>query len=102
MAVAYPIAIGIALVDGVLINNLFNPNGAPLLIFICVACVAFPIVLDAFACHNPQADNQCPKQVRMGILLALSGGILMGLLYFSVQRCLSPDFDRIEPGKFGP
>jgi hypothetical protein len=41
---------------------LFNPNGAPLLIFICVACVAFPIVLDAFACHNPRRTTSAPSR----------------------------------------
>lgn len=102
MAIAYPIAIGLALVEGVVVNYVAQPKGAPLLIFTGVACITLAIVLDSLAYRNVQGKASGPGRVRTGILLALGGGILMGLFYFLVQRSLSPDFYNLEPGKFGP
>jgi len=102
MAVAYPIAIGIALVEGVLVNYIAQPKGSPLLIFGGVALIMIAIILDGLAYRACQAAP--PDRVRRakGILLAVSGGILMGLFYFLVQRSVSMDFSHLEPGKFGP
>lgn len=102
MAVAYPIAIGIALVEGVLINYIAQPKGSPALIFGGVALIALAIILDALIYRNCQDKTSGPSQLRKGISLALSGGILMGLFYFLVQRSISLDFHHLTPGKFGP
>ena len=102
MAVAYPIAIGLALVEGVLINYIFQPRGNPLLIFGGVSLIMLAIILDGLAYRNCQKDTATPGQLMKGISLALSGGVLMGLFYFLVQRSLSPNFDHQAPGKFGP
>jgi len=102
MAVAFPIAIGIALVEGVLINYIAQPSGNPALIFTGVALITLAIVLDGLAYRNSQRRNNEPGQLAKGISLALSGGILMGLFYFLVQRSISPSFDHLEPGTFGP
>lgn len=102
MAVAYPVAIGIALVEGVLINYIAQPKGNPGLIFGGVALVTLAIILDGLAYRSCQDQSAGPGQVRKGLLLAISGGILMGLFYFLVQRSVSLDFTHLEPGKFGP
>lgn len=102
MAVAYPIAIGIALVEGVVINYMADPHGSPLLIFTGVACITLAIVLDALAYHSAQHGKSEPSRLRLGISLALSGGILMGLFYFLVERSISLNFHDLTPGKFGP
>lgn len=102
MAVAYPIAIGLALVEGVLINYIAQPKGAPLLIFTGVVFITLAIVLDSLVYRNCQRTTGGPSRLRLGISLALGGGILMGLFYFLVQKSLSPDFSNLEPGKFGP
>lgn len=102
MAVAYPVAIGIALVEGVLINYIAQPKGNPGLIFGGVALVTVAIILDGLAYRSCQDQSAGPGQVRKGLLLAISGGILMGLFYFLVQRSVSLDFTHLEPGKFGP
>ena len=102
MAVAYPIAIGIALVEGVLINYIAQPKGRPILIFTGVAFVLLAIILDALAYRNVQRHANEPQSLRKGISLAVAGGILMGLFYFLVQRSLSLDFEVLAPGKFGP
>jgi glucose uptake protein len=102
MAVAFPIGIGIALVEGVLINYVAQPKGDPLLIFGGVAMIMLAIVLDGLAYRACQARTAGPGETRKGILLALSGGILMGLFYFLVQRSVSTDFTHLDAGKFGP
>ena len=102
MAVAYPIAIGIALVEGVVINYIAQPSGQPLLIFTGVGLILTAIILDALAYRNVQRHANDPGQLRKGVSLALAGGILMGLFYFLVQRSLSVSFTELTPGKFGP
>lgn len=102
MAVAYPIAIGIALVEGVLVNYVAQPRGNPLLIFGGVALITIAIIFDGFAYRNCQSKTSGPAQLAKGILLAVSGGILMGLFYFLVERSVSLDFATLEPGRFGP
>ena len=102
MAVAYPIAIGIALIEGVLVNYIAEPKGSPVLIFSGVACITLAIVLDALAYRNAQGKTSEPGRLRLGISLALGGGVLMGLFYFLVQLSLSLKFDHLTSGKFGP
>lgn len=102
MAVAYPIAIGIALVEGVLINYIAQPSGQPLIIFGGVALILAAIILDGLAYRNVQRQAAEPSQLGKGIMLAVAGGILMGLFYFLVQRSLSGSFTHLTPGNFGP
>jgi glucose uptake protein len=102
MAVAFPIGIGIALVEGVIINYIAEPKGHPRLIFSGVAFITAAIVLDALAYRNQQAGEDESGQPREGVFLALAGGILMGLFYFLVQRSISAEFTSLSPGKLGP
>lgn len=102
MAVAFPIGIGIALVEGVIINYIAEPKGNPVLIFTGVALITLAIVLDALAYRNLQNDESEPGALAKGVTLALVGGILMGLFYYLVQRSLSPDYAHLDAGKFGP
>jgi len=101
MAVAFPIGIGIALVEGVIINYIAKPGGDPVLLFTGVTMITVAIVLDAMAYRRLKAESD-KSDVTKGIVLALVGGILMGLFYYIVQRSLSADFHHLEPGKFGP
>ena len=102
MAVAFPIAIGIALVEGVVINYIAQPNGNPILIFTGVAAIVLAIILDGLAYRNHQGEEAEPGELTKGISLALVGGILMGLFYYLVQRSISVDYVHLDPGKFGP
>ena len=101
MAVAFPIGIGIALVEGVIINYIANPGGNPVLLLIGVTLIAIAIMLDAMAYRRLKTEVDESEIIR-GIVLALVGGILMGLFYYLVQRSLSADFHHLERGKFGP
>jgi glucose uptake protein len=102
MAVAFPIGIGIALVEGVVINYIANPNGNPVLIFTGVTLITSAIILDALAYRNLQSDESEPGDLKKGVSLAMVGGILMGLFYYLVQRSISVDYTHLDPGKFGP
>lgn len=102
MAVAYPIGIGIALVEGVLINYIAQPKGNPTLIFTGVVLILSAIVLDALAYRNQQGKRAESGEIQKGVSLALGGGILMGLFYHLVQESISVNFNHLDPGKFGP
>ena len=102
MAVAFPIGIGIALVEGVVINYIAQPKGNPLLIFTGVAFITLAIVLDALAYRNQQGVGGEPGELAKGVSLALAGGILMGLFYYLVQRSISIDYAHLDRNKFGP
>jgi glucose uptake protein len=101
MAVAFPIGIGIALVEGVVVNYIAEPRGNPFLIFAGAVLITLAIVVDSMA-YRKLKIREGGTDLRKGILLACFGGILMGLFYYLVQRSLSGDFRNLEPGKFGP
>jgi glucose uptake protein len=104
MAVAFPIAIGLALVIGVVLNYILNPQGNPFLLFIGAFLVVVAIVVNAFAYSTylderqkaskpavtldargrPRPTREAPMALR-GILLAIGSGILMGLFYPLVE-----------------
>jgi glucose uptake protein len=102
MAVAFPIGIGIALVEGVIINYIAEPKGNPILLFTGVAMISLAILIDALAYRRLKSRDEDADELRKGILLAIVGGILMGLFYYLVQRSMSGDPTNLEPGKFGP
>lgn len=103
MAVAFPIGIGIALVEGVIVNYIVNPSGNPVTIFTGVLLIVLAIVLDAMAYGRLRRDEDGDQAgITKGVTFAITGGILMGLFYYLVQRSLSGDFTHLAPGKFGP
>jgi len=100
MSVAFPIGIGIALVEGTLINYISDPTGNPVLIFSGVAAITVAIILDAVAYRRlPQQGDKTPAK---GIMISIVGGLLMGLFFYLVQVAITPDFSQPEPGKMEP
>jgi len=100
MSVAFPIGIGIALVEGVIINYILKPQGNPVLLFIGVAGITVAIVIDALAYKKLASGQQ--KTTAKGIIISVVAGILMGLFYYLVQRGVVSDFMNPEAGKMGP
>jgi glucose uptake protein len=100
MSVAFPVGIGIALVLGVLINYVASPQGNALWLFIGVSLITVAIVLDALAYRKKASQNQ--KVPAKGILLAVSGGVLMALFYRFVASSMASNLEQPEAGYLSP
>ena len=97
LGVAFPIGVGLALVVGVIWNYFVNPQGNPLLLFAGVAMIVAAIVLDgiAYRVHSLRKRNQDPRcntsggekegKIRKGIILSVTGGVLMGMFFPLVE-----------------
>lgn len=101
MAVAFPIGIGIALVQGTIVNYIGDPKGDPLLIFIGVACVAIAIVVNALAYRRLPSQGQ--KTTGKGIAISVAAGVLMGFFFRFVAAAIAEKYGPGEDvGKLTP
>jgi glucose uptake protein len=103
MSVAFPIGIGIALVEGVIVNYIRDPKADPRLLFAGVAAVAIAIVIDAIAYGKLPRTGQ--KTLGKGIALSVVCGLLMGLFFYLVAAAMPPIArinDPSEAGKLTP
>jgi glucose uptake protein len=100
MAVAFPVGIGLALVIGVFINYIANPEGNPVVLFIGVALVVLAIIVDALA-YRKHSGGKTSATTR-GIVIAVLGGILMGFFYRFVADSMVADFASPGAGKMTP
>ena len=100
MAVAFPIGIGLALVEGTIINYINDPKGNPVLIFTGVGLIVLAIILDAVAYRR--LPKQGEKNFTKGIVISVIGGLLMGLFFYLVQKAMAADFVKPAPGKMEP
>ncbi len=101
MSVAFPVGIGIALVLGVVVNYISNPQGNPVLIFGGVALIALAIVLNARAYQKLQT-NSAAGVSRKGLILSVVSGCLMGLFYKYVAGSMVTNFNVPDAGKLTP
>jgi len=100
MAVAFPVGIGIALAQGVLVNYINNPEGNPVFLFLGVALVVVAIVLDALAYRKlPSSED---KSVAKGLIISIIAGIAMGFFYRFVVASMIPDFTNPSAGLLTP
>ena len=79
MAVAFPIAIGLALVLGVIVNYAGSQKGDPVFLFIGVGLVAIAIIINAIAYRKASSANQ--QISTKGIVISLIAGVLMSFFY---------------------
>jgi glucose uptake protein len=100
MAVAFPVGIGLALVIGVGVNYLQNPEGNVALLFGGVALVILAILLNAGAYRSLPKDTS--KGPIKGLILSIVAGILMGFFYKYVADAMFLDFTNPLPGKLSP
>ncbi len=100
ISVAFPVGIGIALVFGVLINYLASPQGNATWLFMGVALITLAIILDAFAYRKKASQNK--KVPAKGILLSVSGGVLMALFYRFVASSMAANLQTPEAGYLSP
>lgn len=101
MSVAFPVGIGIALVLGVIVNYISNPQGSPLLIFGGVVLIVLAILLNARAYQKLQTSNS-GKVSKKGLILSVISGCLMGLFYKYVASSMVSNFNVPEEGKLTP
>ena len=100
MAVAFPIAIGLALVLGTFFNYLLDPTANPVFLFIGVVFLIAAIIFDGIAYKRlPQVDAKVSTK---GLLLCLVAGLLMGFWYPVWARSVSTNFVDLTPGMLGP
>ncbi len=97
LSVAFPIAIGLALVIGAVLNYGIDPSGNPALLFLGVTFVTAAVVVTAlayraFATQNlaqaiqTGATRTTVKHVSAkGLIISLASGVLMGLFFPVVQ-----------------
>lgn len=103
MSVAFPVGIGIAMVLGVIVNYLGNPQGDPLLLFAGVGVIMVAILLNAIAFKIKDAATvQQSTGTAKGIVLSIICGVLMAFFYRFVASSMSMDFANPEVGKMTP
>ena len=90
MAIAFPIAIGLALVLGVVINYLGEATGNPILLFSGVALITLAIIINAVAYRRMSKDG--PASSKKGITISIIAGIIMSFFYRFVADSLVSDF----------
>ncbi len=112
MAVAFPIAIGLALIIGVVLNYLIDPSGNPVLLFAGVALITGAVIVTALA-YRAFAAQRLDQAIRAGetrttvrqvgvkgVAISLASGVLMGLFFPLVQ--LGAYRDRTNEAGLGP
>ena len=100
MSVAFPVGIGIALVEGVILNYAADQKGNAVVLFAGVACVMLAIVIDAIAYKRLSSKGE--KTSAKGLVISVVAGVLMGLFFRLVQEAMVTDFAAPEAGKVGP
>jgi glucose uptake protein len=100
MSVAFPIAVGLALVIGVIVNYMATPVGNPWLLFIGLALVVIAILVDTAAYKKlPQEKKGDQKK---GIIISIISGVLMGFFYRFVAASMATSFATPEAGLMTP
>lgn len=100
LSVAFPVAVGLALVVGVVVNYIATPLGNPVLLFAGLALVVLAILVDAAAFRKlPQEKKGDQKK---GILISIISGILMGFFYRFVAASMTSNFAVPDAGLLTP
>jgi glucose uptake protein len=99
MAVAFPVAVGLALVIGVVLNYLKAPVGNPALLFGGVALVVAAILVNARAYAKLPSSRGASAR---GLGLSVLSGVLMSVFYRFVAESMISSFRQPEPGQLTP
>jgi glucose uptake protein len=100
MSVAFPIAVGLALVIGVVVNYIGEPLGNPYLLFGGTLLVVVALLLNARAYAKLPVDEEQTKG--KGILISVVAGVLMGFFYRFVADAMADDFVTPQAGQLTP
>ena len=86
LAVAFPVAIGLALVVGAAGSYILSPTGDPVLLFGGIALVVVAIICDALAYRMREQEHRAMS--RRGLIISLVAGVLMGCFYPLVAHAM--------------
>ena len=87
LAIAFPLAIGIALVEGVVLSYVLQPKGNPLLLSIGVGLAILAVIADGKAYGSLTAGRSAVS--RKSIVTCVVSGLLMGAFAPFVTRALT-------------
>jgi glucose uptake protein len=87
LAVAFPVAIGIALVVGVIMSYAIQPVGDPVLLGVGVALAILAVIFDGKAYSRLSKDGEGVS--RKGLIICIVSGLLMGSFAPFVTRALT-------------
>lgn len=87
LAIAFPIAVGIALVEGVVLSNAIQPKGSAGLLGAGVAMAVLAVVLvgKAYGAMRPAGQTRSRK----GVIVCVVSGILLGLFAPFITRAMT-------------
>jgi glucose uptake protein len=100
LSVAFPIAVGLALVLGVFINYLKIPEGNPVLLFAGVGLVVLAMILNAIASRKASVSKG--NSSNKGIVISIISGVIMSFFYRFTAEGMTMDFTNPESGKLTP
>ena len=100
LSIAFPIGVGLALVIGVVVNYLKQPQGDPVLLFTGVLLVVVAMVVNGVAASKVAASKSSSQS--KGIILSVLGGIIMGFFYRFIADSMILNFVKPEAGKLTP
>jgi glucose uptake protein len=87
LAVAFPISIGIALVEGVVLSYALQPRGNAILLGLGVAMALLAVILDGKAYGALKTGGQATS--RRGVVICVISGLLMGIFAPFVTRAMT-------------
>ena len=96
MSVAFPLAIGLALVLGVIVNYWIAPVGDARLLGLGVILIILAMVFSAVAYRRLGKNSQ--QRVAKGIVIAIVCGVLMGFFYPCVADSMAKNYAHPEAG----
>lgn len=89
LAIAFPISIGIAVVEGVVLSYALQPRGNALYLAAGVALAVAAIICDALAYGSLGSSAQGRKASRKGIIVNVVSGLLMGAFAPFVTKAMT-------------
>ena len=87
LAIAFPIAIGVALIEGVALSYAIQPTGNALLLALGIGLAVVAVILDGMAYAGLETTGRPTSRKSIG--LCLVSGLLMGLFAPLVTRALT-------------
>ncbi|MGA9528496.1 MAG: GRP family sugar transporter [Terriglobales bacterium] len=100
LAIAFPVAIGIALVVGVITSYAQHPQGDALLLGLGVLCAVIAVVLDGKAYGSLASAGRAVS--RKSITVCIVSGVLMGLWAPFMTRTMPHEVNGEMIGTLGP